>query len=364
MKSLIFIFVFNNMKSIVDQPQKVEFKKLSFSDTLKEIVSDMSKRSQEIIFIRYGVFNDEALTLEEIGKKYDITRERVRQIVHEVLKKVREKKDDPRLVKIKSELILAIRSNSDIIEEKKMVSKLGNGNKSEKAAVRFFLDCVDDVEIQAIGGQLKMSYSVKDYDVNKWQAVKNAVVAILKKNGSTLSLDEMYGIIAKDSMFSELSKETLSHYLDVSEEIGKNSFGKWGIAKWKEISPKGTREKAYLILKEAKKPLHFRNIAKEIDKHNLNRKKTHPQTVHNELIKDNNFVLVGRGIYALAEWGYKKGTVKDVVEEILRATKKPLGRNEIIERVLKVRQVKKSTIVINLNNYFVKSKSGSYSVKK
>ncbi|NMC87087.1 MAG: hypothetical protein GYA69_01385, partial [Candidatus Moranbacteria bacterium] len=77
-----------------------------------------------------------------------------------------------------------------------------------------------------------------------------------------------------------------------------------------------------------------------------------------------NFVLVGRGIYALAEWGYKKGTVKDVIEEIIKAAKKPLKRDEIIGKVLKVRQVKKSTIVINLNNYFTKSKSGTYSIKK
>ena len=119
-----------------------------------------------------------------------------------------------------------------------------------------------------------------------------------------------------------------------------------------------------MIIKEFGKPLHFRDIAKKIDQYRLNKKKTHPQTVHNELIKDKNFVLVGRGIYALVEWGYKKGTVKDVIEEIIKNSSKALNRKEILEKVLTVRQVKESTIVINLNNYFSKSKNGTYSIKK
>jgi DNA-directed RNA polymerase delta subunit len=152
--------------------------------------------------------------------------------------------------------------------------------------------------------------------------------------------------------------------LEVSEEIKQNVFGKWGLAKWKEISPKGTREKAYLVLKETGKPLHFRDIAKKIDAYHLNKKKTHFQTVHNELIKDNNFVLVGRGIYALVEWGYKKGTVKDVIESILKQSQEPLSREAILEKVLEVRKVKSSTIIINLNNYFSKSEEGKYALKK
>jgi Holliday junction resolvasome RuvABC DNA-binding subunit len=110
--------------------------------------------------------------------------------------------------------------------------------------------------------------------------------------------------------------------------------------------------------------LHFRDIAKKIDEYHLNKKKTHFQTVHNELIKDNNFVLVGRGIYALVEWGYKKGTVKDVIENILKQSQELLSREVILEKVLEVRKVKSSTIIINLNNYFSKSKDGKYMINK
>ena len=337
---------------------------LFFSETLKKIVADFSVRSQEIIFTRYGVFNSHALTLEEIGKKYNITRERVRQVIREVLKKMREKNTDPLFVQIRANVILALTENGGIMEEKQLLNVLGKGNVSEAAAISFFLECIDVVISNEIKDEMAFSYILPDFDVEKWRAVKNAVIGILVSEKKPLSVEEIFEFLPENDKVGDFSKDTLRHYLDVSVEIRQNTFAKWGIAKWKEISPKGTREKSYLVLKEAGKPLHCRDIAKKIDQYHLNKKKTHPQTVHNELIKDKNFVLVGRGIYALVEWGYSKGTVKDVIEEILKKATKPLSRAEILKKVLEIRHVKKSTIVINLNNYFLKTKDGTYSTKK
>jgi predicted Zn-ribbon and HTH transcriptional regulator len=337
---------------------------LMFSEAIRQIVADFSPRAQEIIFSRYGVFNSHALTLEEIGKKYHITRERVRQVIREVLKKVREKKDDALFRQIRENVILALQKNGGIMEEKNLLFALGHGNASEQAAATFFLECIDDVIGNEEKGELAFSFSLPDFAIEKWRAIKNTLIEILKVQKKPLSVEEMLELLKVELKDLDLSLEVLTNYLEVSLEIKKNTFGKWGIAKWKEISPKGTREKAYLVLKEAAKPLHFRDIAKKIDQYHLNKKKTHAQTVHNELIKDLNFVLVGRGIYALVEWGYKSGTVKDVIEEILKKSDKPLGREEILTKVLELRHVKKSTIVINLNNYFAKSKSGVYSIKR
>jgi DNA-directed RNA polymerase delta subunit len=136
----------------------------------------------------------------------------------------------------------------------------------------------------------------------------------------------------------------------VATGIKKNPFGKWGISHWKEINPKGTREKVYLVLKEKKEPLHFTQIAELIDKYKLSKKRAHPQTVHNELIKDEKFILIGRGTYALREWGYFSGTVREVLKSILSQSRKPLTKEEILTQVTKMRKVKKATIMINLNN--------------
>ncbi|RPI53593.1 MAG: hypothetical protein EHM49_04165, partial [Deltaproteobacteria bacterium] len=161
-----------------------------------------------------------------------------------------------------------------------------------------------------------------------------------------------------------LERERILAYLNVLASIKKNKFGKWGKAHWTEVNPKGTREKIYLVLKEKKKPLHFTEIAALIDKYNLGKKKAHPQTVHNELIKDSRFVLIGRGIYAMREWGYQEGTIKDVLIDILKKKARPMDKEDIIKEVLKARKVKKTTIMINLNNpKFFKKVDGHYSVK-
>ena len=352
------------MEKAIVENKGVEIKTGFFSDALREIVADFSERSQEIIFSRWGVFNSHSMTLEEIGKKYSITRERVRQVIREVLKKVKEKKNDTLFLQIQEKVMLALASNGGIMGEKELLFALGKGQKSEESSVSFFLECFDNIANNEIKGELAFSYSLPDFDIEKWRAVKTAAVAVLKTQKRPLSAEELLALMKNELSSFDLTKEMFTHYLEVSDEIKQNTFSKWGLAKWKEISPKGTREKAYLVLKEASRPLHFRDIAKKIDQYHLNRKKTHAQTVHNELIKDKNFVLVGRGIYALVEWGYKSGTVKDVIEEILKKKDGALSREEILAKVLEIRHVKKSTIVINLNNYFAKSKSGTYSIKK
>jgi len=108
--------------------------------------------------------------------------------------------------------------------------------------------------------------------------------------------------------------------------------------------------------------LHFREIADYINKADFDSKKAHPATIHNELILNDKFVLIGRGIYALTEWGYQPGTVAEVIVELLKESEKPLSKGEIVRKVLDSRMVKKSTINLALTNKnkFKKLENGSY----
>ena len=114
------------------------------------------------------------------------------------------------------------------------------------------------------------------------------------------------------------------------------------------VNPKNIRDKIYVILKEYGKHMHFNEIAGAIKDSDFKRKDVTTQSIHNELIKDKRFVLIGRGIYALKEWGYEKGTVADIITEVLKKAKEPLHRDEIVKRVLKSRFVKETTILLNL----------------
>jgi len=151
----------------------------------------------------------------------------------------------------------------------------------------------------------------------------------------------------------------ISSTLEISKKIQKNSEDLFGLRDWPEINPRGARDKAYLVFKKAKIPLHFTKVAEFIEG-------ALPQTVHNELIRDERFVLVGRGIYALREWGYEPGQVKDVILKILKDERKPLAKEEILEKTLKQRLVKENTIFLNLSNtkYFLRDSQGKYIVKE
>ena len=334
----------------------------SFVESLKILMQDLPKRSQEIIFNRYGIIGKKPVTLEGIGKKYGITRERVRQIVREIFKKVKSKKNHPAYVRMRETIERAINGNNGIMEKGKLLSLLAQENVNERGAIIFFLECLEEVRCIESKGEILKSYAHNKFDVGKWKTVKDVAKSVLEKKQESLQEKEFIKEIALLLKDIDLEEKILLDFIESAEEIGKNNFGKWGLVKWKEINPKGTKDKAHLVLKEAGKPLHFRIIAQHIDLYKLNKRRTHPQTVHNELIKDKNFVLVGRGIYALASWGYKKGTVKDVIEEILISSGKPLTREEILKKVLQIRHVKKSTIVINVNNFFKKTEKG-YTLK-
>ena len=152
--------------------------------------------------------------------------------------------------------------------------------------------------------------------------------------------------------------QALASYISTSKNINSNVFEQYGLAHWPEINPRGMKDKAYLVLKRLNKPLHFMQVASEIEKAGLAKKQAHPQTVHNELIKDSRFVLVGRGTYALTDWGYVPGTIKDVIAKSLSKSPKPLSKEEIVSAVLDQRQVKENTILLNLQNRKLFKKTG------
>ena len=336
------------IKSSKNTQSVVREKNPSFFLWAENLLQELNERSREIIKKRFGIFDGEPETLEKIGGDYNITRERVRQIIVDSVKKISKKRENENFHKAEEKIIWTIKDNSGIISEEEIIEKLSLGVQREANAVNFFGILSEKVIMAEEKGLIRKSWLVSGEVIGKVKKIEGILTEILKKEHKLLTDDEIVGKILKvDGSFS---KKEILDLLGSLENFKRNKFKKWGNAKWAEVSPKGTRERIHIVLKEKGKPLHFTDIAKLIDEYKLGKKASHPQTVHNELIKDKRFVLIGRGIYALQEWGYSKGTVKDVVIEILRKSNGSLHRDSILEEVLKVRKVKKSTIMINLNN--------------
>jgi len=349
-----------NKKIAMSQIQK---KETWFLNMANELLVDLNERTRQIMQKRFGLSVNQCETLEKIGQQYGITRERIRQVILGTFKNISTKLNSSRFKEAEKKIIFTINQNNGIIKEIDIIKKLNLDGKKEANAIKFFAVCSPKIIKIEQKGQIEKSW-ITSYDIvpDVKKIILNAK-NIFEKEKRPLSDKE----ICRKVIFSNpnFSESQIISFLKVASALKKSQFGKWGKTNWKEITPKGTKEKVYLILKERKHSLHFTQITKLIDKYKLGKKKAHPQTVHNELIKDDRFILIGRGIYALREWGYFEGTVKEVLRKILEKSQKPLDKNEIIEEVLKIRKVKKTTVMVNLNNSEVFHKQRNlYTVKK
>ena len=194
----------------------------------------------------------------------------------------------------------------------------------------------------------------------------NELVELVKELEKPVKLEDLIGKFKEQDFYQtnqeRLSEEAIVSYINVSKQIDKNPFDEYGLKNWGQIKPKRMNDKIYLVLKKEGKPLHFNKITELINKVNFDRRKAYPPTVHNELILNDRYVLVGRGIYALKEWGFKPGVVADVLVEILKRNEQPMERRELVEQVLKQRVVKKNTIHLALTDQskFKKLPDGKY----
>ncbi|MEA1937022.1 MAG: sigma factor-like helix-turn-helix DNA-binding protein [Patescibacteria group bacterium] len=326
-----------------------------------KMVEKLSERPRDIVVKRFNFNgNKEAKTLEEIGKEYRITRERVRQIEFEAVSKLKKIGIENGINRIFESVENNIQNYGGFASEEKIVNYLfgeKSGNQAKREITLFILSLDDRIKEKRETKLHRKIYFYQEEDVNRFKNVIKAVEEYLKRNKKELGFDEMLGIINKYFKNEEdFSSAHLESYLSENKIILRNVLGQWGYIKWPQINPRNVKDKAYLALKKNRKPLHFVEITAEINKLWQGNRSANNQTVHNELIKDDRFILIGRGIYALQEWGYSAGIVLEVIMETLKAGGGKMEKSDIIEEVLKKRRVKENTVALNLQNrkYFKK----------
>ncbi|HET7673315.1 MAG TPA: sigma factor-like helix-turn-helix DNA-binding protein [Candidatus Saccharimonadales bacterium] len=304
------------------------------------------EREREIISRRFGLF-DRRETLEQIGELLGITRERVRQLEKTVLLRLQadaEKGDIPGLKQIETEL-------KDQIHELGKVAKIDvltdalvgkESTKIDQSRVAFFAELAPALSVIPDNDHFHQAVTINEvHDSKTVQAHVGKIVQAIKDLGKPHPIDKITEQVEQtDPKHVEALASTSKHLATLN--------GVWGLMKWPTVNPKNIRDKIYVILKEYGKHMHFNEIADAIKESEFKRKDVTTQAIHNELIKDKRFVLIGRGIYALKEWGYKQGTVADIIAEVLKEANEPLHRDEIVKRVLKSRYVKETTILLNL----------------
>ncbi len=327
----------------------------------KKLLSVLKDRSFDVIANRYGLTDDsERKTLEAIGKKYGITRERVRQIENAALGAIRKSSLMEEHGSVFEELKNLIHNMGFVIEEDELLNSIAK-DKATQNHIHLYLVLSDLFNKHKEDDHFKTRWVVEHESVKK---VHEALANLYESLGDDELIPESKMIERFLSHIKDISEEhrdeeVIKRWLRLSKKIDKNPLNEWGKSDSKNVKTRGVKDYTYLVMRKHGEPMHFREVAEAITK-TFNRK-TLAATTHNELIKDSRFVLVGRGRYALKEWGYKPGIVREVIAEIIKQNG-PMTKDEIVDAVLKERFLKRNTILVNLHNqkYFKKLKDGRY----
>ncbi len=318
---------------------------IDLQTAVKDILGTVEReREREIIARRFGLYERKE-TLEQIGELLGITRERVRQLEKAIMIRLRlaAEEDLPHITAIEKHFVRHLHDLGRVAKITDLTVTLApKANDTTRAHVAFIAEIAPRLTVVEENDRYHHAVGIKEHGTDE-QIKQNVdpIVETIKKNGSPMTIDELHGKIDHEH------PEHVRALASVSKDLA-HLKDKWGLTKWPTVNPKNIRDKIYVILQENGKPMHFSDIAKAIKGSDFRRKDVTTQAIHNELIKDGRFVLIGRGIYALKEWGYSKGTVADIITDILKKEGGPLHRDEIVKRVLKHRQVKETTILLNL----------------
>lgn len=321
--------------------------------TLKTAVQDIlgaieQEREREIITRRFGLF-DRRETLEQIGELLGITRERVRQLEKAILIRLKIAADEgkiPAVHDVERIIVRDLSENGRVARVQDIAVRLAGDNpKAEtKAHIAFVAELSPKLVVVNENDNYYLGVGITENgDEKKVRSHIDEIVKTIKKHGEPVDVETLHGMLSYESPSQVRALASLSKALAHLKDI-------WGLVKWPTVNPKNIRDKIYVILADNGKPMHFSAIADKIKESDFKRKDVTTQAIHNELIKDKRFVLIGRGIYALDEWGYARGTVSDIITKVLKKAGEPLHRDEIVKRVLKSRQVKETTILLNLQS--------------
>ncbi|MBO7657581.1 hypothetical protein J6S55_03005 [Candidatus Saccharibacteria bacterium] len=339
--------------------QNAEILKKAISGSLKIVEQD---REKEIISRRFGLKGRKE-TLEQIGETLSITRERVRQLEKAILIRLQISAEDnqiPELAQAEKILVRNLTEMGRVARLDALAAKIYGkiATPAEQNGIYFIATFAKNLTVIEENDRYYFAVGIAEYgSTSEIRGKVDEIVSVISKNKEPMTLDEL------DNVLDYEHPDHIKAVASISKLLATLN-GVWGLAKWPSVNPKNIRDKIFVILESKKEPMHFSDIANEIKNSNFKRKNVTVQAIHNELIKDPRFILIGRGIYALSTWGYKKGTISDIITSVLEKSDKPLTKEEIVKQVLKTRKVKETTILLNLQNkkLFKKIDKNSYTL--
>lgn len=333
------------------------------------IFADLNPRGREVIIGRFGLTlpNAEPQTLAALGNKYGITRERVRQIeaagLNLLKQKIAQNKDCQAILGKGKK---SIDSAGGILGENVLLKQLNSGGDSiTKNQLALLLESSKAFHFHDEDQSYQSFYFQDRKNLDNLNKFVTQLVKFLKPQKEAVLAGNYENFFAKFVKAEKINESHANNFAAISKKIFTNPYGDTGLAEWPEIKPQNIRDRIYLVLRRSNEPLHFEQITTRINEVKFDGRVALAPTVHNELIKDNRFVLVGRGIYGLTEKGFKPGTVQEVIKRILKQGG-PMNTKQISLAVQKERILKQNTILVNLQNrkFFERLGDGTYQIRE
>jgi len=392
------------LTDIMADSQLNDLANLNLAEIVDRLLVVLNQREQDVLRRRYGLSGVAKETLESIGRQHKLTRERIRQIESVCVNKIKKHQESEKLIgRLRQVISHLLEEHGGVIDKEYLFNLLHSLAKMQNVehdsesyrnhlnflTGRIINDHFDEVSDHAyFNNLLKLKYQTLEH----FEAVSTEILAKIQSAKTLIATDQIIETIkALESYkanegkfevpnqldFSAWLKETMPDYSDAIwqdrvvyafiralKELDQNKFGLWGHTGLREVQPKTINDKIYLVLKNEGKPMYYGDIAKKITELGFDAKLVNTATTHNELILDDKYVLVGRGMYGLKEWGYENGTVADVIESIIKAKAEPMTKEAIMDEVLKQRMVKQTTVNLALMNKtrFTKTDDGKYSL--
>ncbi len=340
---------------------------VNLQSLLDDLFLVLTEKESMVIKRRFALQGQPKQTLEKIGKHFKVTRERIRQIEGIALSKLRRTVRTTKLNDVNELAKGILRVSGGVMREDELISqvlkRMPQSTELDGAVLRLSFSIDTEMNTSGHSGTFIPFWRLESLAMEDVSLIVENIVKILKKRRSCMKKDELVSAVQALNLFKDRipSKELNNSCMTIDERLREIDEG-WGLTEWRFVRPRSIRDKVEIILRKSGSPLHFMEIANRIRETRFDHKNVTVQAVHNELIRYPQFVLVGRGLYALREWGYEPGTVADVIELILKE-KGPLSKKEIITEVAKQRTVKVGTISLNLQKmpYFVRVGRAVYS---
>ena len=342
---------------------------VDLQSVISELFLVLTEKEKEVVIRRFSLDDKPKQTLERIGQHFNVTRERIRQIENIALLKLRRHISNSQLRHINKAAKEILELNGGVMKESALIAEtlnaIGKTSTLDGSIIRLSLAIDEELTKNERSGTLEPAWRFDAISIHNIRAITDAAFKTLKKNKATENTDTLVKYIQSLDLFHDRTPTSalILSCFDIDNRLKETDAG-WGLMEWRTINPRSIRDKALIVLRKENRPMHFVDIANRIAEVGINKKVVTTQAVHNELIRYEDFVLVGRGLYALKEWGYTPGTVADVITNILQE-KGPLTKKEIIKEVQKQREVQIGTISLNLqkNPHFVRVGRAVYDYK-